>query len=121
MQEDNARFPAECLALALAIPLFPKVSKILTRDGYQLTLLFSNGEERCIDFREFLDFERQYEKILLEDIEQFNQVRVEDDTLVWKALGYWSEDVDKQKRFRYYDIDPALLYEAGDAVAVNNS
>lgn len=121
MKEDNDRFVAECLALAMEIPLFPKVERILNRNGYQLSLLFTHGEERLVDFREFFSSDRVYEKILLENIDQFDQVQVEDDTLVWPKLGYWSEGVDGEQQFMYYDIDPALLYEAGEAMPVNVS
>lgn len=121
MKEDSDRFVHECLALALGIPLFPKVSRILARDAYQLSLLFANGEERHVDFRKFLNPERKYEQVLLSDIEQFNKVRVEEDTLVWRDLGYWSKDPDGKEQFMYFDIDPALLYEAGQPVPVNIS
>lgn len=121
MKEDSDRFVQECLALAMGIPLFPKISRILARDGYQLTLLFANGEERLVDFRAFFNPERPYDQFLLDNIEQFQKVQVEDDTLVWREVGYWSTDTQGKKQFMYYDIDPALLYEVGRPVPVNVS
>jgi hypothetical protein len=112
-KENPHRSTTACIALALDIPSFPKVSRILAKEGYQLTLLFKHGEARTIDFQQFFKTERQYDRILLEQAEQFDKVEVENDTLVWREVGFWSKNPDGEDQFMYYDIDPALLYEAG--------
>lgn len=118
-KENPNRSTTSCLAIALGIPTFPKISGILFKEGYTLTLLFKHGEARVVDLKQFFNPERQYDKILLDHPEQFDKVEVEDDTLVWKEVGYWSKNFDGKDQFMYYDIDPALLYEAGSPATVN--
>jgi len=35
----------------------PKVIKVQPEQNYMLTLLFTNGEQRCFDMKPYLDFE----------------------------------------------------------------
>ncbi len=118
-KENPHRSTTACIALALDIPTFPKVKHILAKDGYQITLLFKHGEARTIDFQKFFDSERQYDKILLDQPEQFDKVEVENETLVWREVGYWSKNLEGKDQFMYYDIDPALLYEVGSPATVD--
>lgn len=119
MKADPRRSKADCIALAMGIPLFPKVTGIEEMDDYTLVLTFQNGESRTIDFRTFFIRERQPERILLDNHEKFKTVKVFDDTLCWPEVGIHSRDEVGAETFHPYDIDPALLYE--HSVPVGNS
>jgi hypothetical protein len=110
-EEENDRAKADCVALVMGIPLFPKVKDITGIDGYKITVLFNHGEERLIDFGRFFSKKRRFEKILLEDYGKFSEVEVIDGTLAWPELGVLSQIPNGKQKFYHYDIDPALLYE----------
>jgi hypothetical protein len=116
MKADDRRTRAECIALAMGIPLFPKVERIEDISGYTIHVTFDNSEERQIDFQSFFNPERRLEKQLLEDYDKFKAVEVVDGTLVWPSVGIESTGADEEPVTHPYDIDPALLYEQGRAV-----
>ncbi len=111
MKADHRRSEADCIALAMNIPLFPEVIRLDHINDYHLTMTFDNGEQRTLDLRTIFDAERHYDKMLLDDLALFKTVKVEDGTLVWKEVGFLSTDLDGEERFHSYDIDPGLLYE----------
>lgn len=111
MKADGRRAKADCIALAMDIPLFPKVARIEKMDGYTLELTFENGESRKIDFENFFQRERRLERLLLENPEIFKTVEINDGALSWPEIGIHSKDENGQDVFLPYDIDPALLYE----------
>lgn len=59
MKADNRRNQAGCIALAMGIPLFPKVIAVEDVDDYKVLLTFNNGENRLIDFRQFFSPEKK--------------------------------------------------------------
>jgi|GEM_PF-3046679 len=119
MQAGDRRSKAECIALAMGIPLFPKVERIVEIDGYTIRISFQNGEERVIDFQAFLDPKRRLEQQLLEDSGKFTAVEVQDGTLVWPSVGIELTDEQGNAVVYPYDVDPGMLYEAGRAVIVH--
>ncbi len=58
----------------------PRVSTVLGTDNYQLTLLFTNGEEGIYDCSGLLDFGVFKE---LKNKHYFSQAKVIDGTVVW--------------------------------------
>jgi len=116
MKTDSDRSKAECIALALGLPLFPKVARLDEITEYNIKLTFDNGEARLIDFRTFFNPARRLERALLEDYDKFAAVEVQDGTLVWPSVGIESTDAAGQPVVYPYDVDPGLLYEAGRAV-----
>ena len=111
MQADSRRSKSDCIALAMGIPIFPKVDKIVNIDGYLVKLTFKHGEKRVIDFRSFLDKNRATEKVLLEDYQKFRKVEVINGALTWPEVGSTSTDFEGREQFFPYDIDPGWLYE----------
>ena len=111
MKEDNTRSTATCIGLAIGLPKDPQVSSIEEVDDYNIVVLFDNGEYRKIDFKGLFDGSKKFHKQLLEDHETFLTVEVAEGTLAWKSLGHWTEDLDGNRVFHYFDIDPGLLYE----------
>lgn len=118
LKDNPHRSQTACIAMALSIPVFPKVAAIIDKNGYRVTLQFVHGETRMIDFQQFLSKEQKYDRVLLENVDQFNKLTVQNDTLVWPELGYWSKDDKGKDLFMYYDIDPALLYENSQVVGI---
>lgn len=119
MKADDRRSKAECIALAMGIPLFPKVERIEEISDYNIRITFQNGEERLIDFQTFFNPERPLERELLEDRDKFTAVEVRDGTLVWPSVGIESTDEAGNTVVYPYDVDPGLLYEAGRAEIVH--
>ncbi|MCO6488372.1 MAG: DUF2442 domain-containing protein [Phaeodactylibacter sp.] len=111
MKEANYRSKAACIGLAMGIPEDPQVQSITNIQDYTITVVFDNGEERAVDLVKVLDGGKRFDKALLEDYEQFQSVEVLEGTLAWPNLGIWTKDIKGKKVFRYYDIDPGLLYE----------
>jgi hypothetical protein len=111
MQADNGHSKSDCIALAMGIPIFPTVDKIVNIDGYVVKLSFKHGEKRVIDFRSFLDKNRATEKVLLEDYQKFRKVEVINGALTWPEVGSTSTDFEGREQFFPYDIDPGCLYE----------
>ena len=118
MKEYNRRKKADCISLAMGIPIFPKVYSIEGIAGYIITLKFTHGEVRTVNFQKFFDKERKFEKILLKDYEKFQEVEVSEGTLFWPSVGITSKDVEGQEHFYPYDIDPGLLYEYSSPIAL---
>ena len=117
MKEASYRSKAACIGLAMGIPEDPQIQNIVNIKDHTITVFFDNGEERSVDFYKFFDKSKRFEKILLEDYEQFKSVEVIEGTLAWRSLGIWTKGFDGEKVFRYYDIDPGLLYENSSPAA----
>ena len=58
----------------------PRVNKVLATDNYQLTLVFTNGEQGIYDCSSLLDFGVFKE---LKNLNYFTQAKVIDGTVVW--------------------------------------
>lgn len=109
------------ISLAMGIPLFPQVVSIENIEGYKITVRFDKDEERIIDFTKIFDGSIRFHKTLLEDYEQFRKAEVIEGTLAWRHLGIWTKDIEGNKVFHYYDIDPGLLYENSVPVALKEA
>jgi hypothetical protein len=72
--------------------MYSSVVDVTPGDGYQLTLVFSNGEERILDLSPYLNLGIFTE---LKNIDLFRTVKVSFDTIRW----------DNQA-----DLDPEWLY-----------
>ncbi len=114
MKADSRRSEADCIALAMDIPIFPKIAEILKVDGYQITIRFRHGEVRKVDFAQLLDPRKKWEQQLLEDYEKFSNVIVQEGTLIWPSVGQASVDAAGEKRFFAFDVDPGLVYASSD-------
>ena len=117
MTKESYKNKVDGISLAMGIPLFPEIESIKKIDGYKITVCFEQYEHRIIDFNKLFTKEKRFEKVLLEDYKQFQAVEVIEGTLAWRHLGIWTKDIEGNKVFHYYDIDPGLLYENSTLVA----
>lgn len=118
MAKKRYKNKVDSISLAMGIPLFPQIESIKKIEGHKMTVYFEKDEERVIDFTKIFGKDKKFEKILLEDYDQFQSVEVLEGTLAWPKLGIWTKDFKGKKVFRYYDIDPGLLYENSSPTAV---
>jgi hypothetical protein len=116
MAETKTRNKADCIGIAMGIPLFPKVVRIENIVGYRITLRFDNNEVRLIDFSEIFTGDKPFHNNFLKDYEKFREVEILEDTLAWPNVGTWSKDFEGNEVFDYYDIDPGFLYENSTSV-----
>lgn len=121
MAEGKFKNKVDCISLAMGIPLFPQIESIINIEGYKMTVRFDNQEERIIDFLEIFKGKKPFHDLFLEDYEKFKEVEIIEGTLAWPNIGAWSKDVDGNKVFDYYDIDPGLLYENSAPAAVEEA
>ncbi len=84
-------------------------------DGYKISCLFNNGESRIIDFEELFKKwkikEGHIAYLLVEKIEEFRKVEVEEGALTWKNIGIRSKDEEGNEVIQYFDLDPIVLFE----------
>ncbi len=113
---EPQRQPFECIAKAMGLPLFPKVTAATLAGAYRLLLTFDDGAEGSINFREFLDPGRSLEQALLNDADLFAAFKIKEGTLVWPSHGKTLRNAEGTAQFYPFNIDPALLYEAANPV-----
>ncbi|MEP7269633.1 MAG: helix-turn-helix transcriptional regulator [Saprospiraceae bacterium] len=95
----------------------PRILKINKITGYYVSCLFSNGESRAIDFKNF--FKRDGKRIkknhpsykLTTDIKEFTKVELIGNSLGWRNAGIWMKDFSGIEKFYPYELDPIVLYE----------
>ena len=93
----------------------PRVLKINEINGFNISLLFNNGESRIVHLESFLKdvLQKQpgkpgYE--LLEDESLFNKVKIIGTTIGWEEIGRKSKNAAGIEEFYPYDLDPLMLY-----------
>lgn len=93
----------------------PKILKINEIDGYKVSLLFSNGENRVVDFYDLLNnqFALKPGRVgfeLLTDSELFGKIKLSGNTIGWETIGLHSRDESGNEVFYPYELDPLVLY-----------
>ncbi len=93
----------------------PKVLKINEIGEFMISCLFSNGESRIINFKEFYS-KKNITSVhpaykLMQDLKEFQQVEIIGSTLGWKNTGIHAENYEGETEFYPYDIDPIVLFE----------
>lgn len=87
-------------------------------DGFKVNCLFNNGESRIIDVKRFFEFRNvgkdHLAYPLMTDLKEFKKVELEHGTLVWKNIMFKSKDEHGNEVGYYFDLDPIVLYEAGE-------
>lgn len=91
----------------------PKILKINTINGYQVSCLFSNGTSRIIDFKDFFKTKKENHPAykLMMDKTEFDQIEIIGNTIGWKNTGIYTKNIDGELQFFHYDIDPIVLFE----------
>ena len=92
----------------------PKILKINNIKGFTISVLFSDGHNRLLDFNAIF---KQW-KITKKDIEyklldanEFKKVKVQDFTLTWNNIKTEIEGFDEEKLVIPYQISPITLYD----------
>ncbi|WP_082921813.1 helix-turn-helix domain-containing protein [Lewinella sp. 4G2] len=97
----------------------PRVLKINSVKGRSISLLFNNGQSKIIDIAQLLTDGKPVgkgslvNKILNDDV-VFSSVAIIDNTIGWPGVGKYVKDFSGESKFHPYDIDPLLLYNAGN-------
>lgn len=105
----------ECIALAMQLPLFPKVVKARLTGSFLIFLEFDGGAKGEIDFQDFLKEAHPLEKALLNDPALFRAFKVREGTLTWPTHGKQIRDFEGVLQFHPFSIDPELLYKTATA------
>jgi hypothetical protein len=101
-----------------------RIFRINEIDGYKIFCLFNNGESRVIDFEQlFKKWKIEKGHIaypLVEKLEEFQKVEVEEGTLTWKNIANKSMDEKGNEVTYYFDLDPIVLYENSKMEYIQN-
>ncbi len=101
---------------AKAFRTIPRILRINARKGFVISCLFSNGENRIIDFENLFRnvFKVQpgdSDYVLLQDEKAFAEVKVEEKNLRWSNIGFHGKDELGNPIFLPYELDPIVLYQ----------
>jgi len=92
-----------------------RIIKIHQIEGYRIYCLFNNGESRIIDFKEVFNNwnvkSGDLEYPLINSLEEFKHLEIENGTFIWKNLEIKSFDEDDNEVIEYYELDPIIMYE----------
>ena len=94
----------------------PRILKINQINDYKVSVLFNNGESRIIDFEELFreTFKMKEGHVgyeLLTNKEAFKKIKILGNTIGWEEIGRYGKDIDGNKVFYHYDLDPIVLYK----------
>jgi|GEM_PF-515723 len=95
----------------------PRILKINRVKGLTISVLFSNGHNRVLNFDKIFKnwkvAKKSLEYKLLDPIE-FKKVKLEDFTLVWPNIKIELEGFDGEKMIQPYQIGADILYELSE-------
>ncbi len=82
-------------------------------------MLFNNGYSKLVDIQAVLTKEKPLEKGSLPDQilssdEVFNTVQISGSSISWPGVGKHVKDFSGNSKFYPYDIDPIVLFQAGE-------
>jgi DNA-binding XRE family transcriptional regulator len=101
----------------------PKILKIEKIDGFNVFVVFNNGEVRLLDFREiFKDWginETDIEYKLLNELE-FKKVKLRNQTLSWENISVKLIDENGNEKEYPYEIGADVLYRLGKTTDLLN-
>ncbi len=101
----------------------PRILKIEKVEGFNIYVVFNNGEVRLLDFREiFTDWginESDIEYKLLNEVE-FKKVKLRNQTLSWENITVKLTDENGKEKEYPYEIGADVLYHLGKATDLLN-
>ena len=94
----------------------PRILKINEVNGYELSLLFNNGESRIVNLKSFLvdklgKVEGKIGYELIDNQDLVKQVKIIGTTIGWEEIGRKLTDAEGNKIFYPFDLDPLMLYD----------
>lgn len=94
----------------------PRILKINEVNGYELSLMFNNGESRIVNLKSFLidKLGKVQGKIgyeLIQNLDLVNRVKIIGSTIGWDEIGRKSTDAEGNEVFYPFDLDPFMLYD----------
>lgn len=101
----------------------PRILKINRVKNKTISVLFSDGQNRILDFNEIFKqwniSKKDREYILLDSVE-FKKVKLEDFTLTWPNIKIELEGFNNDKLIVPYQIGPDTLYELSEPESNEN-
>ncbi|MEM6396664.1 MAG: DUF2442 domain-containing protein [Bacteroidota bacterium] len=93
------------------------IVSIVNLQGYKVTCLFDNGEERVIDFERLLrkwnaKKDKRLSQLLVS--ENFEQIKVQEDTLAWPNIRIRTKLSNGKSFDLPLDLDPVVLYNESE-------
>ena len=92
----------------------PRILKINSVKGFNVSCIFNNGETRIIDFQKLFDdwkINKKDPEYLLLDEKEFKKVSLVNQTLSWKNINIELLDFENNKTMHPFEIDPYVLYK----------
>jgi len=96
----------------------PKILKINKINGFNVFVVFNNGEIRLLDFNQiFSDWgiDKTDIEYKLLDEKEFKKVKLRNQTLSWENISVKLTDENGQEKEYPYEIGPDVLYRLGKA------
>jgi len=91
-----------------------RIKEIYKIDNFKIFCLFTNEENRFIDFKELFEkwniSEKDNEYKLL-DLNEFQKVSINNGTLCWRNIEIYLLDENGNEKKFSYEIDPIVLYQ----------
>jgi len=97
----------------------PRILKIMEIEGRKASLLFNNGQSKVIDVENFLHDNTEVktgslaDQVLSND-STFNTMEVIGTTIGWPGVGIKTKDASGNEVFYSFDLDPLMLFNAGE-------
>lgn len=98
----------------------PKILKInrIDKKGLKISVLFSNGEDRILDFDKIFKKKWKVNKSdaeykLLDPVE-FSKVKIEGHTLSWNNVDLFVRGLDGKKRKESFEVGADILYQLSE-------
>lgn len=91
----------------------PRVLKIEQIEGFTISCIFNNGEQRDIDFKKLFKkwrLSNEDPEFALNDPSVFKKVCLKNNTLCWKNIRIPLMDMDGKEVLQALEIDPEDLY-----------
>lgn len=97
----------------------PRVLKINSIKGRSMSLLFNNGQSKIVDISKILTEGKSVQKgslvdQILSDDQIFSSARIIENSIGWPGVGRHVKNFSGESVFHPYDIDPLLLFNAGE-------
>ena len=102
----------------------PRILKIKSINGFNISCVFNNGETRIIDFNELFNkwkVSKSDPEYLLLNEKEFKKAGLRNQTLSWKNVKIELVDFDGNKSLQPYELSPDILYKHSNPVLEKKS
>lgn len=92
----------------------PRILKIESVEGFNISCIFNNGETRVIDFKKLFKkwkVRKNDPEYLLMNEKEFKKVDLRNQTLSWKNVKIELTDINGNIKVHPFELSPDVLYE----------